>query len=262
MADHQFDLFSAFTPRPAKAAPSGNPRADPGAQTDDELIETIAQSKMADAVAAMAEAGRRKLTKAVPALADVCRRYRGYGQDRAVPEQAAALDGLAAIGGPDAAAAVATAILRGDIQGPTVATAARAAAKLEVTLPAASVIALLRHDDPVVRACACTCVRSPAAVQAAVDLLDDLDVGVHTAAAIALGRMGRAEGRHMLHRLLDSAPTAEIVAALAGLADDDSVVRLGRAARTRPELADAVLDALDSIETPMAGKVAEGLRRR
>ena len=262
MEDHQFDLFSAFIPRPEKPAPSGNPCTDPGAQTEDELIESIARSKMAEAVAAMAEAGRRKLTRAVPALAAVCRRYRGYGQDRAVPEQAAALDGLAAIGGPDAAAAVATAILRGDIQGPTMATAARAAAKLEVTLPAASVTALLRHDDPVVRACACACVPGPAAAQAVVDLLDDLDVGVRTAAAVALGRMGRAEGRHILHRLLDSAPTAGIVEALAGLADDDTVVRLGRAARTRPELADAVLDALDSIETPMAGKVAAGLRGR
>ena len=49
---------------------------------------------------------------------------------------------------------------------------------------------------------------------------------------------------------------------ITGVADDDPVVWLGRAARTRPELADAVLDALDSIETPMAGKVAEGLRGR
>ena len=169
MADHQYNLFAAFhPPAPAGAPTPSRQAADPGPMTGAELVDAVSRSRMADAIAAMAEAGRRRLAAAVPALAAVCRRYRGYGHDRAVPEQAAALD---AIGGREAAAAVAAVIVRGDVQGPTMVSAIGAAARLGVSLPTSVAIKLLRHDNPAIRADASRCVRNPAAAWAVVDLL-------------------------------------------------------------------------------------------
>ena len=54
-------------------------------------------------MALAAEAGRRRLAAAVPSLETLCRRFSGFGIDRMVPEQAAALQALAAIGGREAA---------------------------------------------------------------------------------------------------------------------------------------------------------------
>ena len=51
-------------------------------------------------------------------LERLCRRFTGFGGDRAVPEQVAALDALAANGGRDAADAVARIITKGAVQGP------------------------------------------------------------------------------------------------------------------------------------------------
>src|SRR5207245_1765213 len=103
--------------------------------------------------------GRRRLAAAVPALAALCRRFTGFGAERAVPEQDAALDGLAMIGGQDAAQAVAALIARGIVQGPSLRAAVRAAAQLRSALSADAVCSLLRHAEPGIRADACRCAR-------------------------------------------------------------------------------------------------------
>jgi hypothetical protein len=46
-----------------------------------------------------AEAGRRRLVGATAALEALCRRFKGFGTEHAVPEQIAALGALAGIGG-------------------------------------------------------------------------------------------------------------------------------------------------------------------
>jgi len=229
----------------------------------DELIAAIADTDagMADTVALAEEAGRRKLAAAVPALATVCRRFTGFGTDAPVREQVAAIGALAAIGGPKAANAVARTIERREVAGQTLAVAAWAAARLESMLHAGTVVELLRHADPAVRADACRCARADHAVIAVLaDLLDDLNAAVHAAAACALGRMGRATALPALAKLLEAAPTVEVVEATATVADDDTVVLLGRLARNRPDLRDAVVDALDACDTALAAKVAGGLR--
>jgi len=166
-----------------------------------------------------------------------------------------------AIGGPKAASAIARVIERREATGPTLATAVWAAARLGASLQVSTVIELLRHADPAVRADSCRCARLDRAVIAVlVDLLDDLNAVVHASAACALGRMGLAEALPALVRLLDGAPTVEVVEAAVAVADDDTVVRLGRIARSRPDLADAVLDALDACDGALAAKVASGLR--
>lgn len=224
---------------------------------DDAIIAAIPDAGMADAPPLAAEAGRRRLVAAVPALERLCRRLTGYGRVRLVPEQAGALDALAAIGGGAAAEAVARLLEGGAFQGPTRRNAVGVAARLGSRLPAEAIAGLLRDPEPAVRADACRCVRGGAMVIALlVDLLDDLNAPVSMAAACALGRLGRAEGRAPLLRLLASAPTEEVVEALANVADQDCLAPLGRAARLGGALGQAALDALDGLDDPRAARLA------
>jgi hypothetical protein len=94
-----------------------------------------------------------------------------------------------------------------------------------------------------------------------VELLDDIDRRVANEAACALGRMGRVEARPALLRLLREAPSAAVIDALGAVADEESLVLLGRLARTRPDLADAALEALDDSDTPRAAAIAAAARR-
>jgi hypothetical protein len=75
------------------------------------------------------------MTAAVPALEALCRRFAGFGADRMVPEQAAAIDALARIAGSDAAKALARLIARKTVQGSCLQRAVTAAACLEAKLP-------------------------------------------------------------------------------------------------------------------------------
>jgi hypothetical protein len=65
-----------------------------------------------------------------------------------------------------------------------------------------------------------------------------------------------------LLRLLANAPSHTAIDAFAGIADDDGIVVLGRLAVSRPDLASAILAALDEIDLPRAAQVAAGVRRR
>ena len=66
----------------------------------------------------------------------LCRRFAGFGIDRPVPEQSAALRALAVIGSRDAAQAVSLLIVRRVVQGPALGLAVAVAAQLHASLPA------------------------------------------------------------------------------------------------------------------------------
>ena len=85
---------------------------------EDDLLAALPHSGIADSLALAAEAGRRCMTAAIPALEGLCRRFSGFGTDRIVPEQAAAIDALAQIAGADAARALARLIARRTVEGP------------------------------------------------------------------------------------------------------------------------------------------------
>jgi HEAT repeat protein len=265
MMDGQLDLFSqpALTEIPVPNAVLQRRCIDVDGLTDEELVAALPGAGIVDALAIANTIGQRRLKSAVPALEALCRRYAGFGASGpAIPEQVAALEALAAIGGAPAAQVVARLILRQQVLGNTLAVALSVAVQLAVTFPPETALDLLRNPDPSVRADACRCVRShPAVIATLVDLLSDLHGEVHAAAACALGRLGRTETRPMLLRLLDRTPDRNVVEALAAIADDDTVVLLGRWARTRsPALREAVIAALEECETPLAAKVAHGLR--
>ncbi|MBF0394488.1 MAG: hypothetical protein HQL38_17570, partial [Alphaproteobacteria bacterium] len=77
----QPDLFDGPAQAPARTPLRVTEMAD------DAIIAAIPDSGMADAPPLAAEAGRRRLAAAVPALERLCRRLTGHGRVRLVPEQ-------------------------------------------------------------------------------------------------------------------------------------------------------------------------------
>jgi hypothetical protein len=241
-AGHQLDLFAAAGIT-AASPPGWEPprRLVPSELDDAALIAAIPNARLAECCNMAVEAVRRGLISAVPAFEALCRRFKGFGLTHTVPEQVAAVKALAALGGREASAALVRILCDDVMQGPGLAEAVHAAVSLRAQLPVERAMALLRHAEPAVRAQACRCVPPhPSVVAVLVDLLGDLHSTVATAAACALGHFGHREARPILGQLLRQEPTADIIAAVAAIADADLIVQLGRIARTRPDLAKAV----------------------
>ncbi len=262
MKEHeQLDLFADRAPTQESSNGLRAQRLAPEGLSDAALIAALPDSLLADARALAAEAGKRRLGCAVSALVALCNRFVGFGADREVPEQVAALEALAAIGGPEASRSVGDLIAKRIVQGPTLAVAMTAASRLGVTFPPDVALILLGHPNPAIRASACGCLRAGGRnVAALTELLADLDDEVSTAAACALGRMGRVEARDRLKRFLNERPSPRVIEAVAGVADEEAVVFLARVGRARRELAAPVLSALDEIDHPRAAAAASALR--
>jgi HEAT repeats len=264
-AGEQLDLFRVSPSRAEWDLPSGTAGRVTACDTldDDSLLAAIPAAGMRETLALVAETGRRRLPAAIPVLEALCRRFAGFGADRIVPEQAAALDALVLIGGSDAAQTLARLIAKRIVQGRCLRQAVAAAARLEARLPLSAVMELLRHDEPQIRADACRCTRRwGAAVLLLRELLDDLHRDVRIAAACALGRMGRSEVRGLLVGYLREEPTAELIDAIAPIADDECIVLLGRLARSMPHLSECAIEALHSTDRPRADGIIAALRER
>jgi hypothetical protein len=261
MAARQLDLFAVYRADAEADGSRAEAALDPTQLTDEALIAALPDAGLSAASSLAAEASRRRLATAVLPLERLCRRMTGFGADGLVPEQVAALEALADIGGEAARQAVARLVAHRTVQGPTLATALNAAARLGSSLPPSRLGELLGDADPTVRAAACRCVRSAGThLRVLIELLDDLHREVANAAARALGCIGRVEGRPLLMGLLRHEPSAEIIEALAPIADEEVIVTLGRIARLRPDLAKLVLDTLDQLGDTRATKVAAALR--
>jgi HEAT repeat protein len=247
MAAEQLDLFAGVSPAAEFRAPTQQDAPNAAALLDDALVAGLPIATLSTAPLLAAEAARRRLVAAVPALERLCRRLIGFGAETIVPEQAAALRALAVIGGGEAGEVVARLIVERVVQGPNLGLALDAAKPLHSRLPADLLAELLRHSDPAIRAGACHCVLFPAPVlieQLAL-LLDDRSPAIAAAAACALGRLGEVKARPLLMRLLLESPSPEIIEAVAPIADRDTAVILRRIARTVPNLAAVAIEALD-----------------
>jgi len=262
MCDKQLDLFSATGIEAERAwRPCIVQRLDATVLDDQGVIAAISESVLTDSIALAREAGRRRLTAAVPDLEALCRRFSGFGRDRMVPEQAAALCALGAIGGREAAQSISRLIVREAVQGPALKLAVNTGARIGSTFPVAVLQSLLRHSDPDIRASACGCARrSPGIISVMIELLGDLNQDVARSAACALGRMGRIEARPTLVKLLREQPSEEVIDAVSSVADEECMIQLGRIARTEPTLADAALDALEGTDHPRADEIATAAR--
>jgi hypothetical protein len=256
----QFDLFSGSGNSAASRAVPGTvpPIAAPAELDDAGLLAAIPASGLMQGPQLAAEAGRRKLAAAVPVLEQYCRRFAGFGAQHRLPEQVAALNALATIGGEHAAQAVARIISSGWVQGPTASDAVATAALLGSRLPSAVVVSLLRNADPETRANACRLARTGSEVIVTlIDLLSDLHCQVSLAAACALGRMGRVEAAQVLKRALREAPSVQVIEAVSAIADEECIVLIGRIAQGASDLAAMAYGALEEVEHPLAGRLLE-----
>lgn len=264
MPRRQLDLFSgaSFQPDARPAVGIEQPCLTPSSLDDASLVAAIPKTSLRDCHALAAEAGQRHLIAAVPALEALCRRFKGFGTEHRIPEQIAALEGLAAIGHREAANAVARIITDQVMQGPGLAHAVAVAARLSARIPRPLVVSLLRHRSPDIRANACRFSQpSPEVIALLRDLLSDLNVTVAAAAACALGRMGQNESRPALVRLLCERPSVEVIEAIATVADEECLVLLGRVARSRPGLTETVIAALNDMDSPRAATIVAAIRR-
>ncbi len=263
MPEDQLDLFAASgmdRKGLSTAAASVPATLDAADLNDQALLAMIPMAGLKEAPALAAEAGRRRLPAAVPALQALCRRFIGFGRERAVPEQWAALEALAAIGGAAAAHATTAMIVERVVEGPNRTRAVEVAARLGARLPVTTLIELMADPDASVRAAACACVgQQLALVPQLLELSHDEASEVRAAAACALGRMGRREALPTLTRLLREDPSAVVIDAVAAVADEDCVILLGRIARTQPDLAELVQDNLAVIAHPRARQLLKSL---
>jgi hypothetical protein len=265
MSDQQLDLFAAggVRAKSQQAQEARRPRVIASELDDATLIATIPGASLADCRALAAEAAQRNLVSAVPALDTLCRRFKGFGLTHRVPEQIATIEALAMLGGQEAAQAIARLIAEQVVDGPGLADAVSAAAKLRVRLPPDTVLTLLRDAEPGIRVDACRCADwCREAIPVLVNLLDDLHGTVAAAAACTLGRMGKREGRLKLTQLLRETPTPEVIESVSPIADEECIVLLGRLARAGSGLAMAAREALSQIDHPRATIIAAAIQVR
>jgi HEAT repeats len=257
----QLDLFEQ-RPDQHETEPFAPPVAstDPSTLADEALLADLPYARLSGLPAMIAEAVARRRPGTVPALEALARRFMGFSRNRIIPEQAISLDALVAFGGREAAQAVTQLITQSVIEGPSLPAAVSAAAKLQARLPPDALDPLLRHDLPEIRATACACA-TPRSAPLLIELLADLHPQVASAAACALGRLGRPEARPMLKRLLAQFPTSEVIEALGPIADEEALVLLGRVARRCPHLKGAVLTALESADSPAAATIIASLAK-
>jgi hypothetical protein len=164
------------------------------------------------------------------------------------------------IGGRDARQSVTKVILKGAVQGPSMRTAVAAAGRLKIVLPSDMISELLQHDDGRMRVAACGCIPGdPEVMPCLAACLQDHEPEVRNSATCALGRLGRQEALAPLTHLLQLAPSVDVIDAVTSVANEDCVILLGRIARTRPDLKEAALEALDAIDHPTATLLIERL---
>jgi hypothetical protein len=263
MPERQLDLFAGSgmdREGLATAAPSAPTVLNPADLDDQALVALIPMAGLKEAPALAAEAGRRRLREAVPALQALGRRFIGFGRERAVPEQRAALEALAAIGGAAAAQAATAMIVERVVDGANRVHAVAVAARLGARLPVPALLEMMSDADTGVRVAACACAgQHLALVPRLLELARDEAGEVRDAAACALGRMGRREALPTLTRLLREDPSAVVIDAVASVADEDCVILLGRIARARPELAPLVRETLAVIAHPRAPQLLQSL---
>jgi HEAT repeat protein len=268
----QLDLFawpgqaSAAQSLPAAEAPARSPSAvDVSALPTPALLSALA--RLLDGAIESAgtgrrlidEVARRRLTEAVPTLAQLCRLHAGFDRARSVPEVTAAVEALCALSAANAAGDVLR-LVEHDAFGPTACAAALRFFAAVRHRPAARFARLsLSHEHAAVRAAACALVAELGqqdAIERLRELSADPDAGVTAAADLTRGRLGDRTVKPILEQRLRAAAAGEIsrfARALVDIADANTVVLLGRAAeRADSSVRAAVVETLGEIDASAA----------
>lgn len=267
----QLDLFAwpatdGPSPPPATESPAEPPVAiDVEALPTPDLLRALEQL-LDGAVGAggsgprvIGEAARRRLTDAVPTFVRICRLHAGFDRARPVPEVTAALEALCALAAADAAGDILRLVEQDALGAGAIAAALRFFAATRHRPAARFARRSLSHVDAAVRADACALVAELGereALERLRELSSDIDPGVAAAADPARGHLGDRAVKPVLERRLRAAAADEVsplARALAGIADADTVVLLGRAAeRTDVSVRQAIVGMLGQIEAAAA----------
>ena len=259
----QFDLFGDRGTVTPVAAPAARPPR-PNTLSDEQLLARLPGARIAEAGPLYGLIVERGLgDRALPALERLWRRFAGFGQDRLLPEQVAVIETLAKIGTAAARELLAGIVTAPDLSFPLLPTALRAALAVSLRLPATFTGPLLAHGNPEIREFA---IRLSAFGRPEFEGLEaclaDTHAAVRRAAAIVLGGFGWNRAKAVLLAELARHPDGDVVDALAGIADDDIVVHLGRCAGMHPELAGRIASELEEMQTPRSLKIASRIRGR
>ena len=259
----QADLFGDRGAVTSVAVGAARPLS-PNTLSDEELLARLPGARIAEAGLLCGLVVERGLgDRALPALESLWRRFAGFGQDRLLPEQGAVVETLAKIGTAHAREMLAGIVMAPDLPFPLLATALRAALAVSLRLPATFTGPLLAHGDPEIREFAIRlCAHGRSEFSALEACLADTHSAVRRAAAIVLGGFGRDRAKAVLLPELARQPDGDVVDALAGIADDDIVVHLGRCAEAHPELAGQIAAELEEMQTPRSLKIASRIRGR
>ena len=261
--DRQPDLFDERRWADAGSRPAGPSRPAslaPASLSDDGLIGRLADASPSDIDALCAEIAARSLQTAVPALELLWRRFHGFGIDRPLREQCAVPETLARLSGAEARAALRRIVLSPGLPAVLLSAALRAAADAGLALPASFVAGFLGHADTAARRAAFDlALRAKVPASWLHDGLSDLEAPIRRAAAVAMANGGDASGRDVLLAELSSAPSIDIVEALAAIGDDEAIVALGRCAMRHAALAPGVIAVLRDLDSPRAGRLAARL---
>jgi HEAT repeat protein len=264
------DQPDLFAPRPETAVPA-DPPPSPAVETTparptgewptDHLIDALNLHLYAEPpddpplIATIGELADRHESRAVPLLIRTCRRFAGFDSQQPAPEVVAALEALGRIGPASAAVPLIDLIGRGLFSPAATAAALDCFAALGCRPAAELIRPSLRHPDPRVRQSACAlaaALQRRDDIDALIPLLNDPDRGASKSARLALGELGYAAAREPLEELLDRATPIDIprvARALAAVADDDTPVKLARAAdRCDEEGRCAIVRALGAME--------------
>ena len=187
---------------------------------------------------AVREVVRRRLPEAGALLIEVCQRNLGFDRVRPVPEVAAAIDGMAAMGVASAAPAVASWIREDRLGDDAVRAALRFFLAVRHDPGSDFLLGVLARPDSGMATDACRLAAisrpTPDVTMALENKLFDRRPDVAEAALLALGHLGveRIKGR-LESRLgvADATAVADIAEALGVIGDDQTVILIGRRLR-------------------------------
>ena len=259
--DRQLDLFDA----PAKILPSQHqvqapvkaPPIDPATFDDARLVDALAAASLQDVQAIAAQVVLRRPRGWEGAALRLWVRYLGFGFQKPMLEQVAVLELICQTQSRTLFKEV---VARGPIGESLDAELLCAAAACHEPLAQEVVMRGLSHPAAKVRLAATQiAVQSGVETSELLPCLSDTSHDVRRTAAIEIASTGDAAARDLLIYEMRQQPDQEGLEALAFVANEDVVIRLGQIARQHPDWAPSVLSVLDVIGGPVAAKVAGGL---
>ncbi len=242
----------------------GESAFDPKTPDDEDVIAWLPDSNLARAEALCEQVLSRGLADAaVPALEELWDRFRGFGINSPCREQLAVLGTLAKIETRRSRAAVRRISEERCLPAVLLPHALQAAVASRIRFSPRRIELWIKSEQPIVRAQAFTLAQWVAPpVWVLEEGRNDPDRSVRRAALITMGKLGHAAARPGLLALFASNPNADIVRALATIANDEVITRFGRCANEHEGLRPLILEELGAMDDPRATAIVNRMLRR